>query len=339
MTWFYAENGEQKGPVSEEELKQLFSDGGKNVEELIWKEGMADWASFASVFGDESGNVACPTCGTQVQADELIPAGDTKVCPNCRDTYAQGLKEGLSKPVSALGSRGTGGQTPNRDLRTMAREALVGKWGLGVLAIFIMGAITQVVNFIPLLGLIVTWVISGPFSLGLHQVFLNISREEDAEVGMVFSGFSKFGLGLGLYFLTMIISGLVLGVVAIPGGIMIAIAASQGQGQIETNPLFIIGILLAAIPAGIAATHVFLRLSMAYFIANDNPDLGVIGALKESNKITTGHKWKLFFLYLSFIGWHFLGMLALIIGLLWSMTYMNTALAGFYDDIQEATNI
>jgi uncharacterized membrane protein len=336
MIWFYAENGEQKGPVSEDELKQLFSYGGKNADDLVWKEGMAEWASFASVFGDESGNLACPTCGTQVQADELIPAGDNKVCPNCRDTYAQGLKEGLRKPVSAPGNRGTGGLTTNRDLRTMAREALVGKWGLGVVSIFIMVAITQVISFIPLLGILVVWAISGPFSLGIHKVFLNISRDEDAEVGIAFSGFSNFVLGLGLYLLTMIIVGLVWSVVAIPGGIMIAIAFSQGQGQIETNPLFIIGILISVIPGGIAATYVFLRLSMSYYIANDYPDLGVIGALKESDKITTGHKWKLFLLYLSFIGWHFLGALVFIIGMLWSVTYMHTALAGFYDDIQEA---
>lgn len=38
----------------------------------------------------------CPTCGAETQADYLIPAGETQICPACRDTYRQRLNEGLS---------------------------------------------------------------------------------------------------------------------------------------------------------------------------------------------------------------------------------------------------
>lgn len=40
--------------------------------------------------------VSCPSCTHQVQHALLIPAGDTQVCPHCRDEYMQRLKEGLS---------------------------------------------------------------------------------------------------------------------------------------------------------------------------------------------------------------------------------------------------
>jgi hypothetical protein len=53
----------------------------------------------------------------------LIPAGARQVCPHCRDTYAQGLKEGVRNPIALVSGRGTGGATPNRELRAMALES------------------------------------------------------------------------------------------------------------------------------------------------------------------------------------------------------------------------
>ena len=40
--------------------------------------------------------IPCPSCTRSVQSGLLIPAGDTQVCPHCRDDYTQRLKEGLS---------------------------------------------------------------------------------------------------------------------------------------------------------------------------------------------------------------------------------------------------
>lgn len=40
--------------------------------------------------------ILCPTCSAQVQSDYLIPAGESKVCPNCRDEYLQRLQEGAA---------------------------------------------------------------------------------------------------------------------------------------------------------------------------------------------------------------------------------------------------
>lgn len=45
---------------------------------------------------DRSEKVACPNCGAEVISDYLIPAGDTKICPDCREAYLQRLKEGVS---------------------------------------------------------------------------------------------------------------------------------------------------------------------------------------------------------------------------------------------------
>lgn len=43
MNWYYALNGQQKGPVSEQDIMQLVSSGTINASTLIWRDGLADW--------------------------------------------------------------------------------------------------------------------------------------------------------------------------------------------------------------------------------------------------------------------------------------------------------
>ena len=57
-----------------------------------------------------------------------------------------------------------------------------------------------------------------------------------------------------------------------------------------------------------------ISYSMTWFILADCPNVGATDALKLSMRMTSGHKWKLFVLGLSFIGWMILwGILSLVI--------------------------
>ena len=47
-----------------------------------------------------------------------------------------------------------------------------------------------------------------------------------------------------------------------------------------------------------------------------------------------GHKFDLFYLYLSFIGWFLLCLLTAGIGFLWLAPYVDTSLAAFYEDVK-----
>lgn len=47
--WYYSENNQQMGPVSEEELKTKARTGALTAKSLIWKEGMSDWKSISDV--------------------------------------------------------------------------------------------------------------------------------------------------------------------------------------------------------------------------------------------------------------------------------------------------
>lgn len=49
MNWYYSKNGMQLGPVAEEELLAKSKSGEVSVNDLIWKEGMADWKPLGQV--------------------------------------------------------------------------------------------------------------------------------------------------------------------------------------------------------------------------------------------------------------------------------------------------
>ena len=49
--WYYMQNGQQQGPISGDQLKSLAAGGGLVREDLVWKEGMANWVRAAEVNG------------------------------------------------------------------------------------------------------------------------------------------------------------------------------------------------------------------------------------------------------------------------------------------------
>lgn len=49
VSYYYAANGHQSGPVSFEKLKELFASRSINRDSLIWKQGMANWTALKEV--------------------------------------------------------------------------------------------------------------------------------------------------------------------------------------------------------------------------------------------------------------------------------------------------
>jgi uncharacterized RDD family membrane protein YckC len=103
MTYYYAVNGQQTGPVSEEELRRMVASGSIPAETPIWREGMADWQPFSVALG---GGVAaapggeaivkCVVCHQTFPADQTIRYGSVNVCAGCKPRFVQGLREGAS---------------------------------------------------------------------------------------------------------------------------------------------------------------------------------------------------------------------------------------------------
>jgi hypothetical protein len=93
-----------------------------------------------------------------------------------------------------------------------------------------------------------------------------------------------------------------------------------------TGILIFLWTLLLIIP-GIIKSYAY---RMVPYILADNPNMGVREAISLSNEMTMGHKFDMFILDLSFIGWYLLGALALGIGVLFVAPYENATNAELY---------
>jgi len=82
------------------------------------------------------------------------------------------------------------GQTENSELRAMARASLDGNWGLAIGTFVVFSLVVSAASFIPFGSLLIT----GPMSVGIALFSINISRNENAELGQIFHGFNKFGV-------------------------------------------------------------------------------------------------------------------------------------------------
>jgi uncharacterized RDD family membrane protein YckC len=115
MKWFYAEAGQQKGPVTDEQFDTLVREGVIQSATLVWREGMAGWEPLASVRAGlppridlqpptpptRPGEVTCVECGRPFPAEETVRVGATSVCAACKPVYVQKLREGKAAFVSA----------------------------------------------------------------------------------------------------------------------------------------------------------------------------------------------------------------------------------------------
>jgi uncharacterized RDD family membrane protein YckC len=103
MNWYYAREGRQIGPLSEDDLRAQVAAGVVRADTLVWREGMAGWQAYATVTGGTTGGApepapACAQCGRTAPADEMIRFGDRWVCASCKPAFVQGLKEGALAP-------------------------------------------------------------------------------------------------------------------------------------------------------------------------------------------------------------------------------------------------
>jgi uncharacterized RDD family membrane protein YckC len=112
MNYYYAVNGQQTGPVSEEQLRQMVASGSLPAETPVWREGMADWQPFSVALGGVGGApvaVECAVCHQTFPSDQTIRYGNANVCAGCKPRFMQGLREGAVAPttleLAGLGSR------------------------------------------------------------------------------------------------------------------------------------------------------------------------------------------------------------------------------------------
>ena len=175
----------------------------------------------------------------------------------------------------------------------LGRNIFGSAWMLALLVALLAALIPTV---IPGIG---TLILSGPMMYGVAFCFLKQARDGRVmNVTDLFKGFSdKFGDCFLIFFLSQLFA--------------------------------FFWSLLFVIP-GIVKTYSY---RMAYYIKLDHPECSATQCITESRMLMAGHKWDLFILDLSFIGWYFVGGLCFGIGSLWVVPYHAASIAQFYESI------
>lgn len=141
--------------------------------------------------------------------------------------------------------------------------------------------------------------LSGVFQFGINRFLLNFTdNTRDPKIQDLFSGFNVIFKTIGITVL---------------------------QGLIIT-----LGFILLIIPGIIFS---FMYSQTFYILAEDNSK-SVMECLKESRNMMKGHKFEMFILMLSFIGWILLSAVTLGIALLWVKPYMSTTYCNYYNELR-----
>ena len=110
MQWYYAINGERRGPVTQSEFEKLAADGGITASTLVWHQGLANWAPYASVAGTGSAVLSavvagsgddtevCVVSGLHHPKREMIQYEGKWISAERRDEFFQRQREGVVGP-------------------------------------------------------------------------------------------------------------------------------------------------------------------------------------------------------------------------------------------------
>ncbi|MBQ3875597.1 MAG: DUF975 family protein, partial [Bacteroidaceae bacterium] len=79
--------------------------------------------------------------------------------------------------------------------------------------------------------------------------------------------------------------------------------------------------------------------AMTPYIVKDNPGISADAAIEASRAMMKGHKFDLFYLHLTFLGWGILCLFTCGLGFLWLSPYILTAQADFYQSLLEESAV
>ncbi len=197
----------------------------------------------------------------------------------------------------------------NQDYKNSALNALRGHWAPAVVATLIVVIISIAFSAVSgdgksfvrqLVSVILSVGLLSPLSVGYDNAFRLLAKAgDDKIVGNMFHipfGSDYMRVVLGMFLMSVIIA---------------------------------VGFVLFIIPGLIWA----FAYAMVPYVLVTRPELSVTEALKTSRLMMRGHKFDLFYLYLSFIGWGLLCIVTLGIGYFWLAPYMNAAQAAFWEEV------
>jgi len=311
--WFYARNGQQSGPVSDVDIRNLLKNGGLDPEkDLVWNSGMSDWLPAAKV-------------------PELAGASTSAPVADPNNPYAAPVSS-WSEPAQL-----SVGQT--------LEEIIPGSEPIDVGACVKRAFDLTVRNFgmILLVGLVYVGVsIAASVVLALMDSALGwgqVTQQEFGEPGNQFTtSFQSQGSIPNIIITQLLSTFLGLGAIRIGLNIVSGQAFSIGMLFGEGRKLFkaiiasiLFGLMIVVGLLFLIAPGVYLALRFGqYMNAIVDRDMGIMESFYYSSAITTNNRLNLFLLFLIGIGIILAGCLAVVIGLIFAYPVMLISWAVAY---------
>ena len=276
-------DGKEYGPVSTEQVQAWIAGGRANLESQAKRVGEEQWRRLGDFpeFNNAGAPIPPVAPGSNPGAGSGTATGSVNVDPKA---YADDL-------IARAGVLSIGGC-----LERSWNLLKANFWPL-VGCTFVLFVVMMIAQAIPLLGLLVSLLLTGVFYGGLYLYYLKKIRGQSAELGDVFSGFS-------LAFLPLMLATLV------------------------SSLLTMVGLLLLILPG------IYLAVSYAFtYLLVIDKRLEFWAAMEVSRRVITAQWFRMFALILLGALIACLGVIGLIIGVFITIPILIGAIVYAYEDL------
>ena len=227
----------------------------------------------------------------------------------------------------------------SKELKALAREALLGQYGSLIGAMFLLGMFSVILESVPvtitrnredttslIIQFVVTLIISVLvylLQIGMTVIVLHMTRRQTYSLSDLFYTFRAHP---DRFIIVSVIQIGISMILQIPAYIFLFLYPGD---TIKRILLY----LLLLLTESIVSFIVLLGFTLADLLLIDNENLGAIDAIRQSWAMMHGNKGRFFYLQISFFGLALLCILTLGIGMLWLYPYMMTTEAFFYLDL------
>jgi hypothetical protein len=326
MNWFYALNGKQAGPVTEEELVNLYRSSTIFSDTLVWRDGMANWTALATAMPELFATTPDPqtpadgTPGTPLIPVSPIPSQDPWISEE--ELLTRDYPIDIGGCIS--GGWGTFFQNP---------WALLGG---SLLAWFLL----MVATLVPFIGVFAQWFLFGPLIGGVYMLYLTQVRRGSTDVGLIFSAFGpRFWQHVLVYLvqacmqfaLTLPLVGVLFG-----GAMALGLAGHNKADLDQLKTAVGAGAITLVCLIGFATWAVMMAVSILWFFAVPlvaDKGYGFWEALQLSRKMVAKHFWWTLLFFLAVGGVSVLGVFACFVGMFISLPVAFAAITLWYENV------
>lgn len=233
-----------------------------------------------------------------------------------------------------------------KEIRGQARKRLKGNWLKFAMTTIVSALIVVLIENLgvnqnsEIVRIVIGTLIIFMLGLGIQNLYLGFTRESKFDLKNIICSPKQYlnylGYKLVVGIVTFLLCIILLSVIFFMFGLgIISLFSAVYNGssdilQMGLNTILIFVFIICVVSIVIGILIQLYLGCVPYLILDDN---GVFASIGKSIRIIKGHKFRLFKLILSFIGWHILSLLTLGFGYIFLLSYLNESITIFYLDL------